>query len=354
MTRTALVMDARMVGPRPHGIARYVLGLAAALKDVAPDWRPTLLLSQDAPAAVRDTFTHVVAPHPFLDPREVVGLPAVVAQLQPRLYHATSFSTSPLFTVPLVMTLHDAIHLQRPGDYGLKQQAYYRLVVTPAARRARALITVSQDARAALSQHLGIALERLEVIHNGVDPQYLALPEVARTGAMLTVTGPKPHKNLAVLLHALSHAPGLTLDVVGTPVDGSAALAQSLGLGQRVRFLGAMEEAPLLALVQTARLVVVPSTLEGFGLPVLEGMATGAPVVASDIPVFREVAQDAARYVPPLDSVAWARALTELWNDDPTRAQLSSAGRARAATMTWQRTALATAAVYQRAVESGS
>lgn len=117
MSAPRLVMDARMVGPHPHGIARYVVCLARALKEVAPEWRPTLLVSPDAPQSLKDEFTHARAPHAFLEAAEVLGIPAIIAQLGARLYHATSFSSSPLFTVPYVMTLHNTIHLQHPNNY---------------------------------------------------------------------------------------------------------------------------------------------------------------------------------------------------------------------------------------------
>ncbi|MBI5498395.1 MAG: glycosyltransferase family 4 protein [Deltaproteobacteria bacterium] len=344
MGRTALVMDARMVGPRLHGIARHVVGLARALVRHVPEWRPTLLLGPDAPASLRDEFTHVAVAAGFLDPVEAVAVPAAVAQLGPRLFHAPSFSVSPLLTAPFVVTLHDAIHLQRPQDYGLKQRAYYLGLVRPATRRARLVLTVSQDARSAIFEHLRVPLERIRVVPNGVEPALLALEQVPRTGAVLVVTGPKPHKNLVTLLHAVSHAPQLRLDVAGTPLEGSEQLARALGLADRVRFLGPVDEGAMVDLLQRARVVAVPSTLEGFGLPVLEGMAVGAPVVCSDIPVFHEVAGGVARYVPPLDAVAWARALLE----EPPEAA-SRQGRERAACMTWEQAARLTAQVYEEA-----
>ena len=348
--RAQLSMDARMVGPRPHGIARYVVCLARALKRVAPDFRPVLVVGQDTPAEVCDEFAHVRCPAPYLSAAEILAVPAVVAQLGVRLHHATSFAVSPLMGVPQVITLHDAIHLQRRADYGFKQALYYRTAVMGAALRSPAIITVSQDARAALAHHLGLPLARLHVVPNGVEPHFTPGPGKERHGPVLTVTGPKPHKNTQVLLHALRHAPALTLNVAGTAMDGLEELASGLGVANRVRFLGPMDDAALVDHLRTCAAFALPSTVEGFGLPALEAMACGAPTVLSDIPVFREVAADATRFVSPLDAPAWAGALQALAADPAECARLSTCGMERATQFTWDETAAQTAKVYQLAL----
>ncbi|MEW5854369.1 MAG: glycosyltransferase family 1 protein [Myxococcota bacterium] len=355
MTAPRLLLDARMVGPQVHGIARYVVCLARALKRVAPDWRPALLLARNAPPELRDEFTHAVSPVPFLHPAEPATLPAVVERLRMPLFHATSFACSPLLRKPFVITLHDAIHLERRGDYGLAQAAYYQLVVRPAALRADAVITVSHDARQKLTDHLGLPSERIQVIHNGVELEQFGQPSDApRHGPVLTVTGPKPHKNLVTLLHALRHAPSLVLEVAGRPQDGLEQVATGLGLGERVRFLGPVDQPTLMQKLAEASAVAVPSLTEGFGLPALEGMAAGCPVVLSDIAVFHEVAGDCAVYAPPLDPLAWAQALTSLLGDPSRCRELSRAGRERAEQFTWDRTATQTAQVYDAVIQRRS
>ena len=289
MSRRRLLLDARMVGPNLHGIARYVVSLARALQKHSGEWVPTLLLTSDAPAAIREEFTHALSPVGFLDPKEVVALPAIVGQLGPRLLHLTSFSCSPLMTVPFVMTLHDAIHLQRPADYGWKQQAYYRLVVTPAAKRARAIITVSEDARTQLMRYLGLPADNLHVVHNGVEERFLTIPPRPREPFVLTICGPKAHKNTVTLIHALHHAPGVKLVVAGEVLPALQVLSRTLGVADRVTWLGPVGDDVLLDHLARAQVFAFPSLLEGFGLPVLEAMAAGCPAVVSDIPVFHEV-----------------------------------------------------------------
>jgi glycosyltransferase involved in cell wall biosynthesis len=346
--RATVLLDARMVGPRPHGIATYVLGLAHALKQTRPDWRPVLLLSPDAPLEVRDAFTHAISPVPFLHPAEPALLPALVSRLRWDVFHATSFACSPLLPGPWVLTLHDAIHLERPADYGWRQAAYYRLVVGPAARSARAVVTVSQDARARLAHHLALRPDTIHVIHNGVDPAFRGVPDGPHDGPVLAISGPKPHKNLATLVHALRHAPGLRLDVAGQPLPGLQDLAVSLGVDRRVRWLGPVSRTTLLACLHAATALAFPSTLEGFGLPPLEAMAAGCPVVVGDIPVLREVARDAALRVAPLDARAWAETLVRVATSPGLRANLARAGRGRAGAFTWEEAARATASLYDR------
>jgi glycosyltransferase involved in cell wall biosynthesis len=344
---TPLVMDARMVGAQQHGIARYVVNLARALRDVAPEWQPTLLLAPDAPHPVREEFTHAICPVPFLHAKEVLAVPAAAAQLRPRLFHCTSFATSPLFTVPFVITLHDAIHLMRPQDYGFKQALYYRTVVVPAAHRAQRVITVSETSRQTLAHCMRLGKSQLVAIPNGVETSFSAdRPDPPREGFVLTVCGPKPHKNTQVLVHALRHALDLRLCVAGQAMPGLADIARSIGVHDRVQWLGAVDDVTLHRLYRQAAMLAVPSTLEGFGLPVVEAMASGCPVVVSDIPVMHEVAEHAARYVAPLDAPAWAAALTDLMRDKEMRATMEERGRERALEFTWRRTAAETARVY--------
>jgi alpha-1,3-rhamnosyl/mannosyltransferase len=243
-----------------------------------------------------------------------------------------------------------------------------------AARRADLVITVSRSAAAEIEAHSAISADRLRIVPKGVD-HVVATPEetaAARTrlgldGApyLLWVGTLEPRKNVTTLVQAFARVvesgeagdlrlvlagpsgwlsrdlvPGPVLDRLGGP-----------GPDGRVRLLGQLAEPQLRALYAGATLFVLPSRHEGFGLPVLEAMVQGTPVVCADIAALREVAGDAARFVAPDDVDGWAGALGRLIGDDAARRQLSEAGRTRAAQFSWEQTVRQTRAVYAEALE---
>ena len=187
-----------------------------------------------------------------------------------------------------------------------------------------------------------------------------ALPGLPE-GFALSVGTLEPRKNLETLLEAWarlhrrrSDAPPLVLaGKLGWSADALRRRVEGTARAGWLHPLGYVDEASLAALYRRARLFVFPSRYEGFGLPVLEAMAAGVPVVASDLPVLRELAGDAVLYAPPLDPDAWIRRTEELL-DDPDRARgLADAGRRRADCFTWERAAEAYASVFREAAETG-
>jgi glycosyltransferase involved in cell wall biosynthesis len=161
---------------------------------------------------------------------------------------------------------------------------------------------------------------------------------------LVTLATIEPRKGLDVLLDALARreAPDVPLLVVGQPGWGGidvAGRARELGLGERVRLLGRLDDADLAVTLARAALLVAPSRAEGFGLPVLEAMAAGVPVVSSDAPALVEVGGGATVTVPVGDAVALAAALADVVGSPSTRAQLAAAGLGRAADFSWSRTA---------------
>ncbi|HEX4622073.1 MAG TPA: glycosyltransferase family 1 protein, partial [Myxococcaceae bacterium] len=281
---------------------------------------------------------------PFLHPLEQPALAAALVRERVDLFHATSFSLPALWPGRWVGTLHDAIHLARPEEHSALQRAYYALVVRPAARRAGALIAVSEHARAELALHLGLTPERLQVIPNGVDARFRP-PPAADIAAFRTrhalptewyaaVGNAKPFKNLALARQLETGLPARLLVLDGTDT-GLAPLSE--------------EEMPLL--YGGAVALLVPSRHEGFGLPALEAMASGCPVVAANAGALPEVVGEAGILLSPDDPPAWREALLRLYRDPPFRASCVERGLARAARFSWDECARRTLAVYRRALE---
>jgi glycosyltransferase involved in cell wall biosynthesis len=257
--------------------------------------------------------------------------------------------------LPTVVTVHDLLTLRHPewvpGGRARGVQALSRATV----RAASHIITDSDASATDVHELLGRPMSEIDVIHLGVEPS-----DVLDRGGndpgerpfVLSGGNRMPHKNFDRLLAAWSLIPPAErpkLVITGSHGDDPLLpIVQRLGLSADVELLGWVTEAELAALYQKATAYVFPTLFEGFGLPVLEAMARGCPVIGSDIPVLHEVGGDDMAYVDPLDPASIATAVRQLMGDHERQAVLSAAGRKRAATFTWQRTADATAEVYRR------
>ncbi|MDP1807869.1 MAG: glycosyltransferase family 1 protein, partial [Acidimicrobiales bacterium] len=193
--------------------------------------------------------------------------------------------------------------------------------------------------------------EKVTVTPNGLRALPEADPSLVPSQPFVLAVGQLvPRKGLDGLLEAVARTSGVGLVVCG-PDGGQGAelqaLARRLHLDGRATFLGRVSDEQLAGLYQSAAAVVAASVDEGFGLPLLEAMAAGAPVIATDIPAFREVGGSAPRYVPVGDSAALATAITDVVEDGQAREAWAEAGRAQAARFTWAACARATIDVYE-------
>ncbi len=234
---------------------------------------------------------------------------------------------------PLVVVVHDAVPWTHPSTLTPRGVAWHRRAIVRAAAEADLVLVPTRAVADELSRHL--ALPRVEVVGEGVSAD-LTLPRdaderAARLGLperfLLAVATLEPRKGLAELVAALPQATDLPLLVVGQQGWGEVALA-----GEQVRLLGRVPDADLAVLLDRAQALVVPSRAEGFGLPLLEGMAAGLPVLTSDAPALVEVAGGAALAVP-LDELV--DGLRTVLTDDALRARLRREGPVRAAAFTW-------------------
>ncbi|MCK4659850.1 MAG: glycosyltransferase family 4 protein [Phycisphaerae bacterium] len=226
-----------------------------------------------------------------------------------------------------------------------------------AVRQARCIVTVSDYVRNECLNRLNVSADRLRTIHNGVDPvaDRAADPELREKNYVLYVGGPEKRKNIAATLQAMDHlwrsqgdAPEFWLTGSLDRQCSAARLAyQRLQYPERVRFLGSPNDAELSRLMVSARALLLLSAAEGFGLPVLEAMACGCPVIVSNRASLPEVAGDAGMIVDPHDSAAVAEAISKVLQDDGLRAELIGCGLRRAAMFSWGKTAREIAEVYR-------
>lgn len=275
-------------------------------------------------------------------------------------------STGPLAVRDQVVTIHDCAFHDAPTGFARSFAAWLAYLVPRLARRVRQIITVSHFSAERVSELCGIPRERIAVIYNGVDERFFqsntALCDNVRQRLrlpaqyVLCVGSLEPRKNLPRLLAAWeqlgSVKNGLKLVLVGATsrVFRSPLLPP---LGGDVMLAGYIAEADLPAVYAAAEAFVYPSLYEGFGLPVLEAMASGTPVVCSNTTSLPEVAGPAAVGVDPLDEAAIAAGIEQVLSDAALRRELSEAGRMRARDFTWDRTATQTWQVLQRAATEG-
>lgn len=358
----------QLLGPSPGGTGRYTReiarAVAAQLAAAGSDPRPASTCAWHRDVRVGE-IPGVAGPY-----RLPLGRRAVAAAWErgvgpgPRgdldVVHAPTLLVPPKRRGGLVVTIHDAIPWTHPETLTPRGVAFHRRMGARAARDADVVITVSEASAAELEPVLRLG-DRLRVIPLGVSAD-LAVPSdtAARTrrlglpesGWLVSVATLEPRKGLDVALAALAHpaAPDLPLAVAGSPGWGGvdlAAEARRVGLRPgRVLELGRLGDADLAAVLAGSVALVAPARAEGFGLPVLEAMALGVPVVASDTPALVELAAGAALHTPVGDVAALADALARVVDDTDLRAEMSAAGRRRAADFSWSRAGAATIAAY--------
>ena len=319
--------------PELGGVERWARELAARLPTVRPGGYTVLC----PPAALSHRAGHAW---------EQLLLPLRAAPADVLLCPA---NLAPVAARATVVVIHDAAVLRRPAWYSGAYAAWHRRLLPVVARRARRVITVSRFSAAELAELLGV---RAAVIPGGVDERFR--PEAAPTGALLGLARPYV---LCVASHTArtnraARGPAarpLARDGVEVVVAGGhrQQFVAEGGL-DGIRTLGHVPDALLPGLYAGAEAFVLPSIYEGFGLPVLEAMASGVPVVAADTTALPDTAGRAARLVAP-DGEAVAAALTALLVDRAERARLREAGLARAREFSWERTAREVDAVVQEA-----
>ncbi|HEV7567549.1 MAG TPA: glycosyltransferase family 1 protein [Microbacteriaceae bacterium] len=262
--------------------------------------------------------------------------------------------------VPVVLTVHDLLPFRHPEYIPGAYAGILRRLIRFAARSAHHLVTISEASREDIARYLRVPPGHIDVIPLAGSPVGGTDAGVQQrgTGEVLAIGNRMPHKNFGALIEALARIPEAArphLTITGSHGDDPLApIVDRLELGKWVSLKGWLSDEELESLYRTSTVLAFPTLFEGFGLPALEAMARGLPVLASDLPVLREVAGDAAEYVDSADVGALADALVRLL-EDPTRLQrMSELGFRRAAEFSWRQTAVATLASFQRALGSFS
>jgi len=326
-----ILADTRWLGP--HGIGRFAKEVLARL----PDWTSVDVRGK---------------PLSMLDPWR---LARAIRRAQADVYFSPGFNPPLGRPAPFVFTIHDLIHLTCPGEVGPTKRIYYELVVKPAALRAFKVLTVSGYSRQQIIEWAHVPEDHVVVVGNAVGPRFTPNGPRHEPGYpyLLHVGNHKPHKNIPRLLQAFSASlsEGFYLVLTGSASGQLNRLINRLHLGGRIMFSGLHDDDELAAYYRGATAVILPSTCEGFGLPLIEAMACGTPVVASNAASLPEVAGEAAVLVDPYDVDSIASAMRRIVEDAQLRATLSDRGLQRASAFTWEGTASMVAAVLEEAAE---
>jgi glycosyltransferase involved in cell wall biosynthesis len=349
----------------------YARRLIPALLEERPDLRLVVFAGREAtpalaaepwasevelvpvPVRSRSRLRRVLAEHTLL--------PGAARRARVDLLHNVQ-NTAPLAPgIPQLTTIHDLIYKRHPETHAGLLALGVALLVPLAARRSRRILAPSQATKNDIAHYLHVDRERIDVTPEGpgLPDDVPPVPEtelrcrldLGDAPIVLTVSAKRPHKNLQRLLEAIA-----VLDAEPRPVlvaPGYETVFEPelrRRAGERVRFLGWVDDDVLEGLYRAARCFVFPSLAEGFGLPVLEAMVRGTPVACSRIGPLEEVAGEAALYFEPTDTEEMARAIESLLADDDLRKGLGEAGRTRAKQFSWARTAEATLRSYERAL----
>ncbi len=344
--------DARAAFLDPHrGMGRVARALADALLDTAPG-EVVVFVSHGA-CVPHSWYPRSASVVQLSRPRRGAFLldpPAWAVTLRRHrvdVLHLPAWGVPPGLPVPTVATFYDAtpFRFHSPPERWRRWRAR---LATRSLVRATAIHAISRHAAHELRQVTATPEEKVSVIHLGVDPSFAPASVSERPSHLLFVGGTDPHKNLDVLLDVLPELRArvsLPLVVAG-PVSREARFRRS-EVASLVRVVTQPGDADLATLYRRALALLVPSRNEGFGLPALEAMACGCPVIAARAGALPEVCGDAAVLVDPGDRVAWIEAVAALASDPGRRAALVEAGLARAATFTWRRTAAALLDLYR-------
>jgi glycosyltransferase involved in cell wall biosynthesis len=351
-----IAVDARKL--HDYGIGTYVRNLLKQLgrQDQANEY--VLICRPEHAGLAADlgsNFTEVLDGSKPYSMAEQVSIPMDLRRHRIDLFHEPHYVLPPLVPCAAVVTIHDCIHLRFPQYLPNKlAHAYARTFLWTATHQANRIITVSEASKRDILQYFSIPPEKIEVIYNGIDDRFWVPPsedDIERVRQRYQLTDEfvlyagniRPHKNLERLIDAFQLLRRAGLDhlkllIIGDEISKYATLRRAVHrhkLHKHVRFLGFVPDQTLAALYRLAAVFVFPSLYEGFGLPPLEAMASGTPVVTSNVSSLPEVAGGAALLVDPYDPEAIAGAVRMVLTDQTLREDLRRRGLARAREFSW-------------------
>jgi glycosyltransferase involved in cell wall biosynthesis len=354
-----IAIDARKL--RDYGIGTYVRNLLRHLARIDASTEYVVLCRQTDCATVTalgPNFRPVPERAAPYSVREQLSVPMDLRRERVDLFHAPHYVLPPLARCRSVVTIHDCIHLRFPQYLPNRvAYAYARASLWVATHRSDRVLTVSEASKRDILRYFRVPENKIDVIYNAIDERFGQPPqpeEIERVRERYQLDGPfilyagniKPHKNLERLIEAFHSLrrdgsfDHVRLLIIGDEISKYATLRRAVHrhkLHKYVRFFGFVPDETLASLYRLASVFVFPSLYEGFGLPPLEAMASGTPVITSNVSSLPEVVGDAALLIDPYEPESIADAMRRVLTDDALRDQLRARGLARAREFSWDR-----------------
>jgi glycosyltransferase involved in cell wall biosynthesis len=367
-----IAIDARKL--HDFGIGTYIRNILRGLARLDPETEYIVLCRSDdmeAAAQLGANFRAVAETAKPYSLSEQFSIPLTLVRERAHLFHEPHYVLPTATRCRSVVTIHDCIHLMFPQYLpGSLAHIYARASMWTAVRKSDRILTVSEASKRDILRFFDVPPEKVEVIYNAIDERFLAAPDTERMDLirqryqldhpfLLYVGNIKPHKNLERLIDAFGRVRAAGLDelrlvIIGDEISRYPAMRQAVHrhqLDKYVRFLGFQPYETLAGFYRLARAFVFPSLYEGFGLPPLEAMACGTPVVTSNVSSLPEIAGGAALLVDPYDTASIAEGITRAVTDEPLRQQLAQRGLARARDFSWAQSVAATHRIYMEVLE---
>ena len=363
-----IAIDARKL--RDYGIGTYVRNLLRHLARIDQSTEFVVLCRQtDAQTVQRlgANFRPVPEKSAPYSIREQLTVPLDLRRERVDLFHAPHYVLPPLTPCPSVVTIHDCIHLRFPQYLPNRvAYAYARASLWIATHRSHRILTVSEASKRDILRYFRVPEKKIDVIYNAIDERFGQPPapeEIERVRERYQLDGPfilyagniKPHKNLERLIEAFHSLRGgggfdnVRLLIIGDEISKYATLRRAVHrhkLHKHVRFFGFVPDETLASLYRLASVFVFPSLYEGFGLPPLEAMASGTPVITSNVSSLPEVVGEAAILIDPYEPDSIADAMRRVLTDPALRDDLRRRGLERASEFSWDRSVRRVRAIY--------
>lgn len=365
--KSAVFIDATCLGRRKTGNETYMRGLLSGLDEIMSDssvceaYEVAVITTAEYQGPRQAAFEWIEIPVANFLQRNFLTIPKLLKERRASLYHASYWTRFWAEPCPSILMVHDLSFVSFPRGFKAHEQIVYSQLVKACAKASKHILTVSDFSRSELTRHWGIPDHRITVTPNGIGSEFQ--PPDAKAGDppyILAVGNLHPRKNLVRLLEAFVLLKGNKniphrLKIVGQPAwlfDDIFESVRRSGIQNQVEFTGYLSQGELVAAYQQADLMVYPSLYEGFGLPPLEAMACGCPVVAAATTSLPEVCGDAAVLIDPTSPRSIADGMAAVLLDESVRGRLRLDGPRRAELFTWKHCAEQTLQAYRKALQA--
>jgi glycosyltransferase involved in cell wall biosynthesis len=363
-----VAIDARKL--HDFGIGTYIRNLLRHLARIDRD-NEYVLLCQQADLGIADqlgsNFRTVLEPSPNYSVREQIHVPWTLRREQPDVFHAPHYVLPPAVRRRSIVTIHDCIHIMFPQYLPNRMAyAYAKASMWSATRQSNRILTVSEASKRDIMRFFNVPADKIVVVYNAIDERFRVPPSeeaIARVREryqldrrfVLYAGNIRPHKNLVRLIEAFADLrtngfEDVTLLIIGDEISKLPALRRAVHshkLHKHVRFLGYLSDDMLAILYRLASVFVFPSLYEGFGLPPLEAMASGTPVVTSNVSSLPEVTGGAAILVDPYEVDSIREGIQRVLTDPGLCEELRAKGIARSREFSWEASVARTREIYE-------